>query len=59
MGRMRSGAFLGYDSPELATRIFPALGSPVSGQIGRCAVGNGGPMGMVVGEDAVEGLATP
>ncbi|MBV9879955.1 MAG: hypothetical protein JO180_05630 [Gemmatirosa sp.] len=55
----RTGASLGYDSPELATRTFPALGAPVSGSIARYAVQNGGRMGMVVGEDAREGLLTP
>jgi hypothetical protein len=59
IGGTAAGASLGYDSPELATRIAPALGAPVSGTIARYAVQNGGRMGMVVGEDAREGLATP
>jgi hypothetical protein len=54
-----AGSLLGYDSPENATRTFPALGSPVSGQIARYVVQPGGRMGMVVGEDAQQGLATP
>jgi hypothetical protein len=54
-----AGALLGYDSPEAATRVFPALGAPVSGTIARYSVQNGGRMGMVVGEDAQEGLLTP
>jgi hypothetical protein len=59
VGGTRTGASLGYDSPELATRIFPALGAPVSGTIARYSVQNGGRMGLVTGEDAVEGLAQP
>lgn len=54
-----AGALLGYDSPENATRTFPALGAEVSGTIARYVVQPGGRMGMVVGEDAQQGLATP
>jgi hypothetical protein len=59
VGGTRTGASLGYDSPALAARVFPALGAPVSGTIARYAVQNGGRMGLVTGEDAVEGLAAP
>ena len=54
-----AGSLLGYDSPENATRAFPALGAAVSGTIARYVVQPGGRMGMVVGEDAQQGLATP
>ena len=53
------GRLLGYDSPQLATRVFPALGANVTGTVARYRVQNGGRMGMVVGEDAHEGLLTP
>jgi hypothetical protein len=54
-----AGSLLGYDSPEAATRAFPALGADVSGTIARYVVQPGGRMGMVVGEDAQEGLLAP
>lgn len=54
-----AGSLLGYESPELATRVLPALGAPVGGTVARFSVQNGGRMGMVVGEDAQEGLLQP
>lgn len=52
-----NGAFSGYDSPELATRLSPTA-APF-GKTNTWDVAAGGRMGMVIGEDAVEGGCNP
>lgn len=51
-----NGAFSGYESPELAVRLSPLDGQ---GTESRWQVSAGGRMGMVIGEDAVEGGCLP
>jgi hypothetical protein len=51
-----NGAFSGYESPEVATRVSPLDGA---GTTSTWDVTSGGRMGMVTGEDAVEGGCAP
>ena len=53
---MTNGRFSGYESPELATRLTPQDGQ---GTTSTWRVPAGGRMGMVLGEDAIEGGCRP
>jgi hypothetical protein len=55
-----TNAFVGRESPELATLSFPAQKSAIVGtQVSRWLIQSGGRMGLVTGEDAVEPLSAP
>ncbi|MDQ1591698.1 MAG: hypothetical protein QOG71_2325 [Pyrinomonadaceae bacterium] len=54
-----SNPFVGRESPELATRTFPAGNAIVGTKVSRWQIQSGGRMGMVTGEDAVEPLTAP